>query len=81
MATYITGETVPNGTITHQIIELEWINGKGFIKRQYCVVKGDRKKRNAAKKKREETKKQKAEKQMSKEISKFLDVVQEEEGF
>lgn len=81
MASYLKGETLPNGTITHQIVEMEWFNGKAFIKRQYCVVVGDRKKKTAAKKKREQTKKVKAEKEMKDKVLEFTQVEQLEEGF
>ena len=81
MATYLKGESLPNGTITHQIVEMEWFNGKAFIKRQYCVVVGDRKKKTAAKKKRAETKLVKAKKEMQDKVLEFTSVTQEEEGF
>ena len=81
MVTYVTGETIPDGTILHQIVELEYFKGKAFIKRQYCVVKGDRKKKNAAKKKKAETVKKKAQKELQLEVDKFTKVEQNEEGF
>ena len=63
MTTYVTGESLPDGTITHQITEIHWLKGKPFIKKSYCIVKGSIKKKN-------ETKKAKVEKETKQAIEK-----------
>ena len=81
MPTYITGESVPNGTITHTIIEQEWLNGKPFLKKSYTVIKGDIKKRNANKKAKAVKKTEKAKAEVQQQLSTFQNVEIEEDGF
>jgi len=79
--TYVTGESLPDGTITHQITEIEWLKGKPYIKKSYCIVKGSIKKRNENKKKQAVKKQERAKEQVQKQLDSFQKVKVEEDGF
>ena len=79
--TYITGESLPDGTITHQITEIEWLRGKPYIKKSYCVVVGDRAKRNANKKAKVEKKQEKAKAEVQQQLDTFQKIEVQEDGF
>lgn len=81
MATYVTGESLPNGTITTTIVEQVWENGKPRLKRCYTTVSGDVAKRRENKKVKEEKKLTKAKEQMQSKLDSFSQVDIKEEGF
>lgn len=79
--TYVTGESIPNGTIVHQITELEYQNGKAYVKKSYAIVKGSIKRRNETKKAKEAKKVEQAKQLVQEGLDKFQKVEIQEDGF
>jgi CRISPR/Cas system-associated exonuclease Cas4 (RecB family) len=79
--TYVTAGVLKEGTIIHNIIELEIQNGRPVVKKSYSIVKGEREKKKAAKKAKVAKKTEKAKADVQSQLDKFQKIESDEVGF